>query len=85
MSQRLIPAQRRVHIQDHLAANRIVSASELSESLGMSDATIRRDLEGMERAGILERTHGGAIPSQRMRGWMGERVQSWRRRMCECW
>lgn len=67
MSKRLIPAQRRVRIQEHLAANRIVSASELSESLGVSEATIRRDLEEMERAGILERTHGGAILSQRMK------------------
>ena len=59
MSQRLIPAQRRARIQDLLAANRIVSASELGESLGVSEATIRRNLEERERAEILERTHGG--------------------------
>lgn len=67
MSKRLIPAQRRVRIRELLEANRIVSGSELSESLGVSEATIRRDLECMEADGILERTHGGAILSRRMK------------------
>jgi len=34
--------------------------------LDASEATIRRDLEWLEQKGILERTHGGAIQSQRM-------------------
>ncbi len=39
----------------------------LSELLKVSELTIRRDLEQLERDGILERTHGGAIHSHRMR------------------
>jgi DeoR family fructose operon transcriptional repressor len=39
---------------------------ELSMILDASEATVRRDLEWLEREGVLERTHGGAILSQRM-------------------
>ncbi len=41
--------------------------STLSALLGVSDVTIRRDLEELERRGLLERTHGGAVSAQRMR------------------
>jgi DeoR/GlpR family transcriptional regulator of sugar metabolism len=34
--------------------------------LEASEATVRRDLEWLESEGVLERTHGGAILSQRM-------------------
>jgi DeoR/GlpR family transcriptional regulator of sugar metabolism len=34
--------------------------------LEASEATVRRDLEWLEQEGILERTHGGAILSQRV-------------------
>lgn len=33
----------------------------------MSEVTIRRDLEALERRGLLERTHGGAVLSHRLR------------------
>jgi DeoR/GlpR family transcriptional regulator of sugar metabolism len=66
MSKSLIPAQRRERIQEYLAIHRIVRMDELYQMLGASEATIRRDLEWLERDGILERTHGGAILSQRM-------------------
>jgi DeoR family fructose operon transcriptional repressor len=35
--------------------------------MGVSEVTIRRDLEALERRGVLERTHGGAVLTQRMR------------------
>lgn len=37
-----------------------VSVEELSEKYGMTEATIRRDLEELEQEGRLIRTHGGA-------------------------
>ena len=45
----------------------MVRVSALSERLGVSEVTIRRDLELLERRGMLERTHGGAIATQRLR------------------
>jgi DeoR family transcriptional regulator of aga operon len=38
-----------------------VSVAELSRDAGVSEMTIRRDLEALERAGALRRVHGGAI------------------------
>jgi DeoR family fructose operon transcriptional repressor len=67
MSKQLIPAQRHERIRERLEANKIVSNSELSDLLGVSEATIRRDLEWLEEQGLLERTHGGAILSQQMK------------------
>ena len=66
MSKQLIPAQRREQIQEYLALNRVASSSDLSTLLGVSEATVRRDLEWLENAGFLSRTHGGAVLSQQL-------------------
>jgi DeoR/GlpR family transcriptional regulator of sugar metabolism len=66
MSRPLIPAQRREKIQEYLAVHQIARTADLCDLLETSEATVRRDLEWMEQKGILERTHGGAILSQRM-------------------
>ena len=66
MSKQLIPAQRRERIQEFLAQHKIAPSTELSSLLGVSEATVRRDLEWMENEGILFRTHGGAILSQHL-------------------
>jgi DeoR/GlpR family transcriptional regulator of sugar metabolism len=66
LSKQLIPAQRRERIQDFLTLHKIAPSSELSSLLGVSEATVRRDLEWMENEGILYRTHGGAILSQHL-------------------
>jgi len=66
MSKPLIPAQRRERIQEYLATRKIVRMDDLQILLDTSEATVRRDLEWLERAGIVERTHGGAILNQRL-------------------
>jgi len=66
MRKPLIPAQRRERIQEYLAIQKIVRTADLCDLLETSEATVRRDLEWLEGEGILERTHGGAIISQRM-------------------
>lgn len=66
MSKALIPAQRRERIQEYLALHKIARTVDLCNMLDTSEATVRRDLETLEREGVLERTHGGAILSQRM-------------------
>ncbi len=38
----------------------------MSDLLGVSEATVRRDLEELEGQGLLERTRGGAVRSQRL-------------------
>ena len=66
MSKSLIPAQRRERIQEYLATHKIVRMDDLYNMLDTSEATVRRDLEWLERAGVVERTHGGAILNQRL-------------------
>jgi DeoR/GlpR family transcriptional regulator of sugar metabolism len=66
VSKSLIPSQRRERIQAYLTLHNIVASAELCKLLGVSEATIRRDLEWLENEGFLERTHGGAMLSQRV-------------------
>jgi DeoR family transcriptional regulator of aga operon len=44
-----------------LQSNGSVSIQDLVESLGVSVATVRRDLHELEQQGLLRRVHGGAI------------------------
>jgi DeoR/GlpR family transcriptional regulator of sugar metabolism len=62
----MIPAERRARIVEILEERRAVRVSVLSETLGVSEMTIRRDLEQLEQAGLLSRMHGGAILKRRM-------------------
>ena len=66
MTKPLIPAQRRDRIHEYLTVHQIARSADLCDLLETSEATVRRDLEWLEQKGILERTHGGAILSQRM-------------------
>ncbi|MFO7740746.1 MAG: DeoR/GlpR family DNA-binding transcription regulator [Anaerolineae bacterium] len=66
MSRHLIPAQRRDRIREYIEIHRIVRSADLCDMLEVSEATVRRDLEWLEEQGVLERTHGGAILSQRV-------------------
>ncbi|MDV2888168.1 DeoR family transcriptional regulator, partial [Alkalihalophilus pseudofirmus] len=38
-----------------------ITVKELSSHLGVSEATLRTDLNKMEEEGLLIRTHGGAV------------------------
>lgn len=53
--------QRRALIREHLARQQMVTVSELSERFGVSEVSIRRDLERLQEVGILKRVHGGAV------------------------
>ena len=44
-----------------LAERGEASVAELSREAGVSEMTIRRDLEALEREGLLRRVHGGAV------------------------
>ena len=57
----MIPAERRARIVDLVRERRAVRVSALSDDLGVSGMTIRRDLERLEAEGVLVRTHGGAV------------------------
>lgn len=59
--------QRRKYILDHIVKDGFVKVSDLAESLGVTQTTIRKDLNYLESQGVLQRAHGSAIPpSQQM-------------------
>ncbi len=52
---------RQERILDELGRNGFASVVDLSTLLRVSEVTVRRDLEQLETAGRLRRTHGGAL------------------------
>jgi DeoR/GlpR family transcriptional regulator of sugar metabolism len=54
------PQRRRV-IMERLSETGFVSVSSLTENLGVSDMTIRRDLEQLTAEGVARKVHGGAV------------------------
>lgn len=57
----MLPIQRRQVLYDYLVRRGGGSIKELSDQLGVSEMTIRRDLELLEQQGDVVRSHGGAI------------------------
>jgi len=53
-------ANRLDYITNQLTMKKFVSVDELSQELGVSGETIRRDLKALEEAGVLKKTYGGA-------------------------
>ena len=58
----LLGEERREAILRRLEVDGKVRASELSDDLGVSLDTVRRDLAELAAAGLLRRVHGGALP-----------------------
>jgi DeoR family transcriptional regulator, fructose operon transcriptional repressor len=57
----LFVEERKQKILEHIAAQRKATVMELCELFHVSSATIRNDLRDLEAAGLLLRTHGGAM------------------------
>ncbi len=66
LPQTFIPAKRHDTIVRLVKEKGVVRVTELSEVLRVTEMTIRRDLEVLEKKGLLERTHGGAVYSDRV-------------------
>src|SRR5919198_3143713 len=58
----MLTAERRQAILDRLSSDGKVVASELVDSLGVSEDTVRRDLRELDAQGLVRRVHGGALP-----------------------
>lgn len=58
----MLPATRRRTITELVSENGGRSVDELSSELDVSKATIRRDLGALADKGLIERSHGGAVP-----------------------
>ena len=54
--------ERQKKIMEILISEGAVSVNRLSTELSVTEETVRRDLEKLEKQGSLKRTHGGAVP-----------------------
>ena len=57
--------ERRHAILTDLARDGRVTVAELSRRFGVSEVTIRSDLQALAEQGLVVRTHGGAVPGLR--------------------
>ncbi|PMQ01102.1 MAG: DeoR family transcriptional regulator [Dictyoglomus sp. NZ13-RE01] len=60
----MLAEERRTRILELIEKERGVKVSELVKLFNVTGATIRRDLEALEKEGLLKRTHGGAVLPQ---------------------
>ena len=60
----LLPSQRRDRIVSFLQRHGAVTLQQIAQAINVSVSTLRRDLDGLEAEGVLDRTHGGAILRQ---------------------
>jgi DeoR/GlpR family transcriptional regulator of sugar metabolism len=57
----MLARQRQAVIVQELRRAGSAKVSELTQALGVSDMTVRRDLDVLARAGLVEKVHGGAV------------------------
>lgn len=57
----MLAETRRRHLLDLIARQGFATLDELVKSLGVSESTVRRDLETLDLTGAIKRTHGGAV------------------------
>ncbi len=61
MPKHSVTDERRRAIAEQLAHRQVVTVADLSDQFGVSEVSIRRDLELLESHGLLRRIHGGAV------------------------
>ena len=59
----MLTQERKTHILAVLQRDGRLVAKEVSQALGLSEDTIRRDLRELAAEGRLQRVHGGALPA----------------------
>lgn len=71
----MLTIQRKQLILSRLSRDGQLVAKALSEELGTSEDTIRRDLRELAHEGLLQRVHGGALPASAAMGDLVARQQ----------
>lgn len=56
----MLPEERRLQIVEQVRARPLVRADELARRFGVSIETVRRDLDALQRDGLVRRVYGGA-------------------------
>jgi DeoR/GlpR family transcriptional regulator of sugar metabolism len=71
----MLTTQRKKLLLDRLSREGQLVAKALAQELGTSEDTIRRDLRELAAEGLLQRVHGGALPTSAAMGDLGVREQ----------
>jgi len=61
----LLREERKRKISQFIKENKKATVPELSKLFGVSESTIRRDLEELDEQGVIQRAHGGAVVIER--------------------
>ncbi len=64
----MLVENRRRQLLELITRKGFASMEELVKALGVSESTVRRDLEALDLAGAVKRTHGGAVCPGEIRG-----------------
>jgi DeoR family glycerol-3-phosphate regulon repressor len=57
------PVARRRVLHQAILERRFVTVADMAREVGMSEMTVRRDLDALAREGKVRRSHGGAVPA----------------------
>ena len=57
----MLGIERRQKIMDILKKNKKVYVAKLAQEFGITEETVRRDLEKLENQNLLQRSYGGAV------------------------
>ncbi|AMB95616.1 DeoR/GlpR family DNA-binding transcription regulator [Aerococcus urinae] len=73
----MLTEERQKYIMEALTKVPILNLQEVSKQLAVSESTIRRDFDSLEKAGKLERIHGGAkrVQQRNMEASLSEKSQ----------
>ena len=62
----MLPIERKNEILAKLVANGKVIVSDLANEYGVTEETIRRDLDKLEKEGLAKKTYGGAVKNENL-------------------
>lgn len=78
----MLIVERQQQLLDILRQHKAAGLEGLAQTLDVSPSTVRRDLEALEKQGLVERTHGGAVyrghhrPSPAFDERLGENIEA---------
>ena len=77
----MLPAQRQDRILAEVERSGGARIVQLAELLGVSDMTVRRDIDALAARGLVKKVYGGAtVPQQGTSDEPGFEAKSWRSR-----
>ena len=57
----MLSVERQQAVYEYICAHHSASVAELSKHFFISETSIRRDLQKLERSGLIHKTYGGAV------------------------